>query len=103
MNGDTKIGLGLVGLLALCCGGPVIVSLITSGVLLGAVGTLWAGGELPFLLGGAVLVLAGLWLVARRRALDPPGSAACCTRQSSSASGFDADKSVPRRDEIAAR
>ena len=103
MNSDTKIGVGLVGLMALCCGGPLIVSLITSGVLLGTLGALWAGGELPLALSGAVLVVAGAWLFARRRTVAAAGDAACCAPQTSRASDVDAGESVPGRDEIAAR
>ena len=103
MNSDIKIGAGLVGQMALCCGGPLIVSLITSGVLLGALGTLWAGGELLLLLSGAVLIVAGAWLFARRRSGDAPGQAACCAPEPSSASGADAGESVPRNDEVPAR
>jgi len=98
MNGDTKIGVGLIGLVALCCGGPLIVSLITSGVLLGALGMLWAGSLLPFLLGSAIVILTGLWLFARRRAIDAPGDAACCAPPERIASGPGANESVPEKD-----
>jgi uncharacterized membrane protein YedE/YeeE len=103
MNGDTKIGVGLVGLVALCCGGPLIVSLITSGVLLGALGTLWAGSQLPFLLGSAIVILAGLLLFGRRRAIEAPRDAARCATPERIASGPGANESVHENDHVTAR
>lgn len=63
MNSDTKMSLGLVAILALCCTGPVVVSLLASGAILGAAGAMWAIGR-PLLLSGAVALIAlgaGLW------------------------------------------
>jgi hypothetical protein len=47
MNGETKMGLGLVAAMALCCGGPLILSALASGVVLGSLGAVWDGGRLP--------------------------------------------------------
>ncbi len=66
-NNDSKVGLGLVALMALCCGGPLILSLFASGAVLGALGAVWAGGSLLLLLVGGTRVVAAAWLLARRR------------------------------------
>jgi len=66
-NNDMKMGLGGVALLALCCGAPLILALFASGVVLGGLGTVWAGGRLLWLLGGGALVVVAVWLLVRRR------------------------------------
>ena len=67
MNSETKIGLGVVALVALCCAGPLVLSLLATGAVLGALSTIWADDR-PLLLGsGAIVVALGAWLLARRR------------------------------------
>jgi hypothetical protein len=78
MSTDTKIGLGMVGLLAVCCGLPLIATLFASGVLLGAVGSVWAHGQLLFTVGAALLISTGLWLLVRRRGTHAADDATCC-------------------------
>jgi len=73
-NNDSKVGLGLVALMALCCGGPLILSLFASGSRPWPLGAVWAGGSLLLLLVGGTLVVAAAWLLARRRT---PGTVAC--------------------------
>src|SRR5579859_1192104 len=66
MTGESKLGLGLIALLALCCAGPLVLSLLATGAVLGAVGAIWAEDR-PLLLGsGAIVVALGVWLLARR-------------------------------------
>lgn len=67
MNTDTKTGLGVVAAVALCCGGPLVFSALASGAAFGALGALWDGASRPLLLGtGALLLVAGVWLLARK-------------------------------------
>lgn len=42
MNSVSKIGVGLVVLIALCCAGPLVLSLVVSGAVLGALSAIWA-------------------------------------------------------------
>jgi MerT mercuric transport protein len=79
MNSDTKMGLGVVALLALCCAGPLILSLLASGALLGALGAVWVGGRPLVLAVAAVLVGAAGWLLVRRRSSQADEGAACRT------------------------
>lgn len=66
MNGETKIGLGAVVLLALCCAGPVVLSLVGSGAALAALSAIWADDR-PLLLASALLLVGvGATLLARR-------------------------------------
>jgi hypothetical protein len=66
MNSETKIGIGMVALVVLCCAGPLVLSLVATGVVLGALGAIWAQGR-PLLLGSAAIAIALCgWLVARR-------------------------------------
>lgn len=74
MNSDTKMGLGLVALLALCCAGPVVVSLLASGAILGAAGAIWAIGRPLFLSGAVALIALGAGLWAWRSARSRPSS-----------------------------
>jgi MerT mercuric transport protein len=94
MNGDAKIGMGLVALLALCCAGPLILSLLASGALLGAFGAVWVGGRPLFLAGAAVLVGGAAWLLVRRRSSQADESAACCIPRVDSARTAEADEAV---------
>jgi hypothetical protein len=79
MNSDTKMGLGVVALLALCCAGPLILSLVASGALLGALGGVGVGGRPLVLAGAAVLVGAAGLLLVRRRSSQTDEGAACRT------------------------
>jgi hypothetical protein len=76
MKSDTGVALGVVAMIALCCGGPLILSLLASGALLSALAAIWPSGRVA-LLGGAttILVLTGVWLVARRRTSFVEGGA----------------------------
>ena len=56
MKNDTRLGLAAVGLVALCCAGPLLVSLVASGAVLGAVGAIQ--GSAPLLATAAVLTVA---------------------------------------------
>jgi hypothetical protein len=38
MNSETKIGIGMVALVVLCCAGPLVLSLVATGAVLGALG-----------------------------------------------------------------
>lgn len=78
MSSDAKMGLGIVGALAVCCGGPLILSALASGAVLGALGALWDGGRLVLLAGGAVLIVAAVWLLARRLASPAHPAVDCC-------------------------
>ena len=68
MISDTKMGLGLVAMLALCCAGPVVLSLLASGAILGAMSAIWATDGPLFLSGGAMLIALGAGLLAWRYA-----------------------------------
>ena len=41
MDSESKSGLGLIALLALCCAGPQVLSLLASGAILGASSAIW--------------------------------------------------------------
>ena len=60
-----KMGLGAVALMAVCCAGPLLLSVLASGALLGAP-AVWAGARPWFLAGGAVLAVSAVWLLRRR-------------------------------------
>ena len=68
MDRDSKFGLGLVALLALCCAGPLVLSLLASGAILGAISAIWVTDRPVLLSGGAVLILLAVALSARRYA-----------------------------------
>src|SRR5260370_21024190 len=79
MNGETKRGLGVLGAMALCCGGPLLLSALASGAVMGALGVVWDGSRLLLLLGGgAVVIVAAVWLLARRLTSPAHADAACC-------------------------
>ncbi len=78
MKRDIAVGAGVVGVMALCCGAPIIISVLASGALIGAFGAAWSAGRVALLSGAAVLLLAGIWLVARRTSTHPSGAADCC-------------------------
>lgn len=66
MNGETKLGLGAVVLLALCCAGPLVLSLVGSGAVLAALSAIWVDDR-PLLLASALLLVGvGATLLARR-------------------------------------
>ena len=98
-SNDSKVGLGVVALMALCCGGPLILSLFASGAVLGALGTVWAGDRLLLLLCGGALVVAAVWLLARRRTQGRAEGVDCCAAPGPPA---DADRlaAVPLRPSI---
>jgi hypothetical protein len=75
-NSDTKIGLGIVALMALCCGGPLVLSLLASGAVLGGLGALWSDSRL-LVVPGVVLVVGALWLLLRRRSAQADESSGC--------------------------
>ena len=77
MNRDWRMGLGMVALMVLCCGGPLILSLLTSGAVLGGLAALWAVSRL-LLVPGVVLVVGAVWLLGRRRSSQREEGAACC-------------------------
>jgi hypothetical protein len=68
MDTESKFGLGLVAVLALCCAGPLVLSLLASGAILGAISAIWATDRPLLLLGGAMLIALGAGLWARRYA-----------------------------------
>ena len=72
MNSDAKMGLGVVAIVALCCAGPVVLSLLASGAILGAMSAIWATDRPLFLSAGAMLIALGAgllsWRFARSRA-----------------------------------
>ena len=64
MNSDPRTGLGLVGALVVCCAGPIVLSLVGSGVVLSALSGVWADVR-PLLTGvGALLVIIGVPVLA---------------------------------------
>lgn len=72
MNSDPRIGLGLVAALGLCCAGPIVLSIVGSGVVLSALSGVWSDVG-PLLAGVAVFVVIGILLLAvakRARALQ---------------------------------
>ncbi len=75
-NSDAKIGLGVVALMAMCCGGPLILSLLASGAVLGGLGALWADSRL-LVVPGVVFVVGAMWLLSRRRSSHADESSAC--------------------------
>jgi hypothetical protein len=95
MNNDMKLGAGVVALMALCCGGPLILSLLASGAVLGALGGVWAGGRLLLLVGGAALVLAAVWLLVRRRAPGTADGVDCCAAPADTADQYFAASQRP--------
>jgi cytochrome c biogenesis protein CcdA len=66
MNRESQIGLGLAALLALCCAGPLVLSLLFSAGVLAALGALRAEDRLLLVGSGAVLIVVAAWLVTRR-------------------------------------
>jgi hypothetical protein len=77
MKRDIAVSAGVVGVMALCCGAPIIISVLASGALLGALGAVWSAGRVALLSGAAVLLLAGMWLVARRASTNASSAADC--------------------------
>jgi hypothetical protein len=75
---EIAVGAGVVGMMALCCGAPIIISVLASSAVLGALGALWSAGRVALLSGAAVLLVAGIWLVARRSSSRASGAANCC-------------------------
>jgi len=67
MNGGSRLGLGIVALVALCCAGPLVLSLLASGALLGVLSMVLAEGRPLLVVISAVFVVLGAWLVTRRR------------------------------------
>ena len=68
MDSESKFGLGLIALLALCCAGPLVLSLLASGAILGAISAIWVTDRPLLLSGGAILIALGAALSARRYA-----------------------------------
>lgn len=70
MSNDSKLGLALVAVAALCCTAPLAVALLASGATLAVLGALWP--DLTFLFGAvAALSVTAVWLVRKRRRHDP--------------------------------
>jgi hypothetical protein len=67
MNTEARIGLGLVGALAVCCAGPIVVSLIGSGAVFVAVSGVLADVHLLLMGLGALLVIVGVLVLTPRR------------------------------------
>jgi hypothetical protein len=68
MDTQRNFGLGLIALLALCCAGPLVLTLLATGAVLGALSAIW-DEDRPLLLGSGIAVVAlGAWLLARRYA-----------------------------------
>jgi hypothetical protein len=61
VNNDTRLGLAAVGIVALCCAGPLLVSLVASGAVLSAI-----HGSAPLLLAMAAVLSAAVVLLWRR-------------------------------------
>ena len=59
MNGGSRLGLGIVALVALCCAGPLVLSLLASGALLGVLSMVLAEGRPLLVVISAVFVV--LW------------------------------------------
>jgi hypothetical protein len=78
MNSDMKVGLGAAALMALCCGGPLILALLASGAAAGTLGAVWSYGRGPLIVGAIVVLVAGIWLAARRRARIASEREDCC-------------------------
>ncbi len=97
MNNDMKMGAGVVALMALCCGGPLILSLLASGAVVGALGGVWAGGRLLLLVGGAALVLAAVWLLVHRRAPGTADRVDCCALPASPVDTADRHSAVSQQ------
>jgi hypothetical protein len=71
MNGEPRIGLGLAVALALCCIGPIELSVIGPGAIVAAARAVWADVG-PLLAGlGVLLVLMGISILAPRRFRSP--------------------------------
>ena len=66
MDRDSKFGLGLIALVGLCCAGPLVLSLLASGAILGAISTIWVTDRPLLLSGGVMLLVLGAALSARR-------------------------------------
>ena len=56
-KGGVAMGVGMAGVMALCCGGPVILGLLASGALVGALGAFWSGAGVPIAVAGVVPAL----------------------------------------------
>ncbi len=94
---DVAIGLGVVGAFAVCCGAPIIISMLASGAVLGAVGLVWLNGRVVLLSGAAVLLVTGLWLRARRRTSHVGGGPDCCAPLKSVDGGAQAEQASGER------
>ena len=70
MDGESKFnpGLGLIALLAVCCAGPLVLSLVASGAILGAISAIWVTDRSLLLSSGVMLIALGAALSARRYA-----------------------------------
>ena len=73
MDSESKFGLGLIALLALCCAGPLVLSLVASGAILGAISAIWATDRRLLLSGGGMLIALGAGTSRRR---NTPGTTA---------------------------
>jgi hypothetical protein len=71
MNSESRIGLGLVVAVALCCVGPLALSLIGSEAALSVLSGLWPDVRVPLMGLGALLVIVGI-LVLRPRQRGSP-------------------------------
>ena len=64
MTSDTRIGVGMLASLAVCCAVPIALSLLGSGAVLSALSGVSADTR-PLLIGiGAVLVMIGILVLA---------------------------------------
>ncbi len=72
MNTSEKLGLGVIAVLGLCCGGPLLLSLLLSGVAVSALGAIWTGYQVLLLVGGVLLVGAVLMHSTTRRRTERP-------------------------------
>jgi hypothetical protein len=66
MTGELKTGLAITVALALCCAGPIVLALLGSGAVLGALSALWPDGRPPLVGIRALPVIVGILALAKR-------------------------------------
>jgi hypothetical protein len=73
MSSELRTGLAITVALLVCCAGPIVLAVLGSGAVLGALSALWPDVRPPLVGIGALLVVIGIVALAERARIPQRG------------------------------